>query len=115
MNDECSNEEIVYLNHCFNKTKCKTIIDSRETNLCPNGQYIWPKCGACCSTEKFQIRLDNLHINGGIIKDGLVSFVNNKMGLWEKNQFFCYKCGKEMKNNDGVFRCSDCKTEYNHQ
>ena len=115
MNDECSNEEIVYLNHCFNKTKCKTIIDSRETNLCPNGQYICPKCGACCSTENFQIRLDNLHLNGGIIKDGLVSFVNNKMGHWEKNQFFCYKCGKEMKNNDGVFRCSDCKTEYNHQ
>lgn len=115
MNDECSNEEIVYLNHCFNKTKCKTIIDSRETKTCPNGQYICPKCGACCSTENFQIRLDNLHLNGGKIKDGLVYFVNNKMGHWEKNQFFCYKCGKEMKNNDGIFRCPDCKTEYNHQ
>ena len=115
MNEECSNEEIVYLNHCFNKTKCKTIIDSRETKPCPNGQYICPKCGACCSTENFQIRLDNLHLNGGKIKDGLVYFVNNKMGHWEKNQFFCYKCGKEMKNNDGIFKCPDCKTEYNHQ
>lgn len=115
MNEQCSDNEIVYLNHCFNKTKCKTIIDSRETKTCPNGQYICPKCGACCSTENFRIRLDNLQLNGGIIKSGLVSFVNNKMGHWEKNQFFCYKCGKEMKNNDGIFRCPDCKTEYNHQ
>ena len=118
LNEQCSNkkkEVKVYLNHCFNKTKCKTIIDSRDSKKCPNGHVICPNCGACCSTENFRIRLDNLHLNGGKIKDGLVYFVNNKMGHWEKNQFFCYKCGKEMKNNDGIFRCPDCKTEYNHQ
>ena len=114
MNEECSNEEIVYLNHCFN-TKCKAIIDSRKTKVCENKQFICPQCGACCSTENFRIRWDNLRLNGGEIKPGLVSFVENKMGHWEKNQFFCYKCGKEMKNNDGIFRCPDCKTEYNHQ
>ena len=109
-NEYCQNQGyIVYLNHCFNKQKCKAIIDSRDSKQCPNEQYICPKCGACCSTENFRLRINNLHMTGGYISDRLRLFVDNNLGHWEKNEYFCYKCGKMINNNRF---CSDCNVEY---
>ena len=106
---------IVYLNHCFNKKNCKAIIDSRDSKTCSNKQYICPECGACCSTENFKNRLDNLRVTGGRISSWLVDFVKNDLGHWEKHEFFCYKCGKLMTNENGIYSCKDCEIEYNHQ
>lgn len=115
-NMNCSkNGHKVYLNHCFNKQKCKEIIDSRDSKQCPNGQYICPKCGACCSTENFRLRIGNLHMTGGYISDRLILFVENNLGHWEKQKLFCYKCGKPLANEDGSYKCKDCNVWYDNR
>ncbi len=115
-NEDCvGNGRIVYLNHCFNKQKCNATIDSRDSMQCPNGQYICPECGACCSTENFRLRISHLQMTGGVISKWLIDFVRNNRGHWEKQEFFCYKCGKLMTNENGKYVCKDCGTEYNHK
>lgn len=110
----CNNEECaefgntVYLNHCFNTQKCNATIDSRDSKMCPNGQYICPECGACCSTNIFRRRLENHNITGGYITDRLLELVNGNKGHWEKGERYCYKCGSIMKNKNGVFVCDNC-------
>lgn len=114
----CNNEscelqgQTVYLNHCFNKPKCNTIIDSRDSKQCPNGQYICPECGGCCSTENFRQRISNLYQVGGVVSPWIESFVRDGRGHWEKNECYCYKCGKKMIFQDGDYVCPDCKVKY---
>lgn len=103
--------KIVYLNHCFNKMKCNATIDSRDSKTCPNGQYICPECGACCSTENYRIRLNNLKMTGGEISKRLIDFVNNDMGHWEKNEYYCYRCGGRAVVENGILRCTACQYE----
>ena len=115
-NEDCVKQnKTVYLNHCFNKRKCNATIDSRDSKQCPNGQYICPKCGACCSTENYKLRISHLKMTGGSISKWLIDFVRNKKGHWEKQEYFCYKCGKPMTNEEGKYVCKDCGTEYKHQ
>ena len=116
-NSECSKyDKKVYLNHCLNKN-CYEIIDSRDSEKCPNGFYICSheKCGCCCSTEKFRQRLSNLERTGGYISDRLRNIVDNKLGHLEKEQYFCYKCGRSMKKvSNNVFECETCNLKYDH-
>ena len=98
----------VYLNHCFNTTKCNATIDSRDSKKCPNGQYICPDCGACCSTENFKRRIDNLRMTGGEISSHLMDFVNNNKGHWERDEYYCYKCGGRAVVEDGRLQCTVC-------
>lgn len=100
----------VYLNHCFN-TKCNATIDSRDSKKCPNGQYICPECGACCSTENFRIRLNNLIMTGGEVSNWLMDFVKNGKGHWEKDEYYCPKCGGRAEVNNGVMHCEACQFE----
>lgn len=113
-NDNCKTKGfIIYLNHCFNKQKCNATIDSRDSKQCPNGQYICPECGACCSTENFRLRISHLHMTGGYVSDRLRMFVEHNLGHWEKHEYFCYKCGNPMQMQcDGNRVCPNCKTEY---
>ena len=112
-NQNCPNKgNIIYLNHCFNRPKCNEIIDSRNSKQCPNGQYICPKCGACCSTENFRLRLNYLYETGGTISPWLTKFVGKGLGHWEKQEFFCYKCGKPMRETSIGYKCFECNTEY---
>ncbi len=103
---------IIYLNHCFNKPKCNATIDSRDSKTCPNGQYICPECGGCCSTENFRNRLSYLNKNGGAISSWLINFVEHNLGHWEKGERFCFKCGSPMQNCGGIYVCNNCKIEY---
>ena len=105
----------VYLNHCFNKVKCNAIIDSRDSAKCPNGQYICPKCGGCCSTENYRLRLSHLKETGGNISPWLMNFVSSNLGHWEKKEFFCQKCGKPMDYDFDTYRCKNCDVTYNNQ
>ena len=115
-NEECQgHNQVVYLNHCFNKPHCYSIIDSRDSKQCPNDQYICPECGACCSTENTRKHISNLRITGGYISPRLIYFVENNLGHWEKNQYFCYRCGHEMQpiqndenNSYRYYRCNNC-------
>ena len=113
-NDNCNKKgTIVYLNHCFNKQKCNATIDSRDSKQCPNGQYICPECGACCSTNNFKLRISHLHMTGGYVSDRLRRFVEYDLGHWEKQKYFCYKCGNPMQlRSNGVYVCPNCNTQY---
>ena len=114
-NKSCNQKDDVYLNHCFNKQRCNAIIDSRDSKQCPNEQYICPECGACCSTENFRHRISNLQMTGGQIRSGLIDFVENDLGHWEKKEYYCYKCGKRMDSkSDEYYVCPDCNTKYDH-
>lgn len=104
----------IYLNHCFNKPKCKSIIDSRDSKQCPNGQYICPECGGCCSTENFRNRISNLTMTGGFVSPWLQNFVNNSLGHWEKGEYYCSDCGALMAMNDGIIKCPKCGKTYHH-
>lgn len=116
-NENCKKKgDIVYLNHCFNKQKCNATIDSRDSKQCPNGQYICPECGACCSTENFRLRIGHLHMTGGFVSDRLRLFVENNLGHWEKQEYFCYKCGISMQlQSNGHHVCPNCETEYENK
>ena len=101
----------IYLNHCFNKSNCDATIDSRDSKQCPNGQYICPECDACCSTENFRLRLENLKKTGGVITPWLENFVKAGLGHWEKNEFYCYRCGTKKEFENGEYVCKHCKDE----
>lgn len=112
-NEQCSQKGFkVYLNHCFNKQRCDETIDSRDSMKCPNGQYICPQCGACCSTENFRQRISNLNATGGYISERLKLFVDNGLGHWEKDEYFCYQCGRPLTNEDGKYKCNNCGVLY---
>lgn len=112
-NSECPEKDnIIYLNHCFNKTKCKAIIDSRDSKQCPNDYYICPSCGCCCSTGNVRNIINRHSISGGIVSPRLKYFVENNLGHLEKHEFFCYKCGRKMENINGIYKCAECGTEY---
>lgn len=112
-NNDCKNKNVdIYINHCFNKKKCNEIIDSRDSAKCPNGQHICPKCGGCCSTDNFRFRMSNLETTGGYVSSWLRDFVHNERGHWERNEYYCYICGKEMYIDNGTPTCNDCNITY---
>lgn len=110
-NEDCAEEgKTVYLNHCFNKADCGSTIDSRDSQQCPNRQYICPKCGGCCSTENAKRKIDQLNYTGGTVSRWLLNIATLGLGHWENNEVYCYKCGKRLPS--GQLRCDDCGIEY---
>ncbi|MFC3198113.1 hypothetical protein ACFOET_10875 [Parapedobacter deserti] len=111
-NEDCDNNEEVYLNHCLNG-QCNCIIDSRTSKKCPNGLFICNNCGSCCSHNMLQRRLKNLKLNGGYIHHNLIRCVEEQLGHLERAEYFCYRCESEMtETRPDVFECSDCKVQY---
>lgn len=114
-NSDCSEKDnIVYLNHCFNRPRCTAVIDSRDSKKCPNGRYICPECGGCCSTKNEQNRLSNLQMTGGYIPQHLSVFIERRLGHWEKNERYCYKCGKIMTQTPDGYVCEECNVKYKY-
>ncbi len=112
VNQECSNNDEIYLNHCLNG-QCNCIIDSRISKRCDNGLFICDNCGSCCSHNMLQRRLSNLQQTGGYIHDNLVKCVNEKLGHLERAEYFCYKCKSEMTEiSNDIFQCSNCNVKY---
>lgn len=112
LNKNCTKKNIeIYLNHCLNP-KCNSIIDSRDSKKCPNGLYICANCGSCCSHKMFTFRLDTLIKTGGLLHDEETR-VKNKEGHLERAEYFCHKCGKEMREvNTDIFECTACNIKY---
>ncbi len=112
VNQECSNNDEIYLNHCLNG-QCNCIIDSRISKRCDNGLFICDNCGSCCSHNMLERRLSNLKLTGGYIHDNLVRCVNEKLGHLERAEYFCYKCKSEMTEiSNEIFQCSKCNVKY---
>ncbi len=98
----------VYLNWCH---ECKKIIDSRDTKQCPNGWYICPKCGACCSDTFLEGLVIRRQHQGLPIPASLSAAVGR--GHAERKMYFCYKCGAQkvwIQDKDGKseWRCPNC-------
>ncbi len=111
-NEKCLNNDIVYLNHCLNG-KCNNIIDSRDSKKCVNGLFICDSCGSCCSHDMLNRRLNNLILTGGLIHENLKIAVDEKLGHLERGDYFCYKCGKDMKEEKvDIFYCPNCNVRY---
>lgn len=114
-NTECSKyHEEIYLHHCLNG-KCAEIIDSRESEQCPNGLYICSNenCGCCCSTNMLARVKKNREITGEYISEKLRNMVDNKLGHLERGEHFCYKCGTSMEETaEDIFICPNCKIKY---
>jgi cold shock CspA family protein len=119
VNEECCQcGEKVYLHHCLNSA-CSSVIDSRETEQCPNGWWICTSesCGACCSTETMKKRRDRLKRAQQQIPEQLQRFISKKKGHIERAEHFCHSCGDRMVWLDGdddrpLFRCEKCEIEY---
>ncbi len=111
-NDDCSNNDEIYLNHCLNG-QCNCIIDSRISKRCDNGLIICDNCGSCCSHNMLERRLSNLKLTGGFIHNKLVICVNEKLGHLERAEYFCYKCKSEMTEiSNDIFECKNCNVKY---
>lgn len=111
-NENCTNNDEVYLNHCLNG-KCNNIIDSRDSQRCDNGLFICDICGSCCSHNMLTRRLTNLESTGGYIHDNLRKCVNEKLGHLERAEYFCHKCKTKMtETSTDVFQCSNCNVKY---
>lgn len=96
----------IYINFCFN-WKCHGIIDSRDTRMCPNGWYICPDCGSCCSDNIIQQRIDVLSKNNLPIPLSLKRQLGK--GHVEKHLYYCYKCGQETKQTgENEYSCDKC-------
>lgn len=112
-NEDCTEyQNNVYLNHCLNG-KCNAIIDSRDSEKCPNGLYICQNCGSCCSHAMFTRRLNNLENTGGLIHDDLRIKVENKEGHLERAEYYCHSCGNMMTETSvDTFKCFSCNVVY---
>lgn len=117
VNERCDNYEMeVYLHHCLN---CSSIIDSRDTEQCPNGWWICTndRCGACCSTETMRRRINYRERVGMDRSHYLREFVDRGKGHMERAEYFCHSCGTQMvwlqEISDDCFRCEECGVEYN--
>jgi hypothetical protein len=113
VNNNCTEfSKIIYLNHCLNG-KCKSIIDSRDSQKCSNGLYICSNCGSCCSHGMFERRHKTLTETGGFIPTDLLPKIKEKKGHLERAEYFCYKCSGIMKElSDEVFECEKCSVKY---
>lgn len=114
-NASCSkhNQEI-YLHHCLNG-KCGSVIDSRDSEQCPNGWWICtnPECGACCSHEEMVRRRDRLREVGEYVPQGLIQDIKEKVGHLERAEHFCNTCGVKMEETkEEYFRCPNGHVEY---
>jgi len=104
----------VYLHHCVNG-KCKRIIDSRDTEQCPEGWWICTSrdCGSCCSHKANRRRLEYMRETGGYISQSLREAVADKTGHRERALHYCYSCGAKMDEYEREkFRCASCGIEY---
>jgi len=119
INETCSNNDEIYLNHCLNG-QCNCIIDSRVSQRCDNGLFICDNCGSCCSHSMLERRLNNLNLadipntplKQKIIND-LIYKLKNKLGHLERGEYFCYKCKAEMTEvSNDIFQCLNCYVIY---
>lgn len=108
---ECG--KTIYLNYCF---KCKKgLIDSRDTNKCPNGWYICPKCLSCCDDQQYD-RMKQRYVLQHLPVPQRVA-ENVGRGHNDKNMYFCPKCGKQLEivgknGNMLALSCKFCKSSY---
>lgn len=97
-NPLCSefNKEI-YLNYCYN---CKKgIVDSRETQRCPNGRYICPSCNSCCSNSSFNAIAQKYTLSGQTVPSKVANLMGT--GHQDLNMYYCYRCGELMLLKEG--------------
>lgn len=117
-NFECRNplcvkrNEKVYLSQCHH---CKTgLIDSRDSNPCPNGWTICPVCLSCCTDNLLENRAQKYIRKGQSVPHKL----QLSRGHNNNNLYFCPNCGGEIRRHvDTIkeevhFVCEVCQTDF---
>lgn len=115
----------IYLSNC---NTCGGLIDSRDSQRCPNNWVICPSCLACCNDVLYQTLYDQ-RMRAGRITDRLRN--NLGKGHNDKNLFFCPKCGgqigeitikeqyvvdgEQMESERKVQGCIICNEEYQQE
>lgn len=97
-----------YINYCY---KCKkSIIDSRDTKQCPNRFYVCKDCLSCCDDALYERLAQKYTLN----KEPIPYYIKQKIhcGHNDKNQYFCPKCGSLLIEDDHVYSCPNCKTQF---
>ena len=87
------------------------IIDVDQVSThCPNGWYICAEdnCGACCSSATSNRRKDNLLMTGGAISSRLNNMVIENKGHYEKDEWYCYRCGNKLDTKIKKKICMKC-------
>ena len=90
INPNCSKVRIpVYLNYCF---RCKTgLIDSRDSQQCPNHWYICPTCLACCDDAQYERLAQRYRIVNRPVPERIARMLNH--GHNNNGEYFCPYCG----------------------
>lgn len=90
INPNCSKVRIpVYLSYCF---KCKTgLIDSRDSQQCPNHWYICPTCLACCDDAQYERLAQRYRIVNRPVPEQITRMLNH--GHNNNGEYFCPYCG----------------------
>ena len=103
----------IYISNCHN---CNNdIIDSRDTKQCPNGLYICPACGSCCSNKFFESLALKYQKQGKPIPKSIA--INIGKGHADLNMEFCHRCGSQKafssidKSGKKIYLCPNCDKE----
>ena len=115
LNPICSvRSERVYLSQCFH---CKSgMIDSRDSQVCPNGLRICPICLSCCTDEQIEFQAQKYIRIGRSIPEYIQR--RRTFGHNNKKQYFCPKCGGEIvkvfdaERNETHIYCHRCNSEF---
>ncbi len=117
LNPNCSQyRQSVYVNFCF---RCKKgLIDSRDTQRCPNNWYICPSCLSCCDDQQYERKAQKYKLNGQRVPDRIQRIIDNGMGHNNHGLFFCCKCGgkiERIESDNEEYYCPSCKNIYTQQ
>lgn len=106
-------QQPIYMSYCF---KCKKgLIDSRDSEQCPNGWYICPDCLSCCDDAQYE-RLAQRYI---LSNKPIPLWIQGKRGQGhnDKSIYFCPKCGSQIihyQDDHGDYHhgCPQCRKTY---
>ena len=94
LNPICSvRSERVYLSQCFH---CKSgMIDSRDSQVCPNGLRICPICLSCCTDEQIEFQAQKYIRIGRSIPECGGEIVRVFDAERNETHIYCHRCNSE--------------------
>lgn len=102
-----------YINTCYN---CGELIDSRQTQKCPNGRYICNNCLSCCCDEQFEKNIQMATVKYRSIPSYYLNLRGK--GHNDKKMYYCPNCGSKLneteRENDEYY-CPKCGNIYSRK
>lgn len=102
-----------YINTCYN---CGELIDSRQTQKCPNGRYICNNCLSCCCDEQIEKNIQMATVKYRSIPYYYLNLRGK--GHNDKNMYYCPNCGSklnETERENNEYYCPKCGNTYSRK